>query len=100
MVNMAVTNIIPGNLRASISDHVPQFLVALNIVFNASYPKSNNYGKNWPKFDQENFVLDYFSVEWDSFLLTSNTNTEKSYKTFLGNFQSLLDTFAPLNKNF
>ena len=46
MVNMAVTNIIPGNLRASISDHVPQFPVALNIVFNASYPKSNNYGKN------------------------------------------------------
>ena len=49
MVNMAVTNIIPGNLRASISDHVPQFLVALNIVFNASYPKSNNYGKKLTK---------------------------------------------------
>ena len=69
MVNMAVTNIIPGNLRASISDHVSQFPVALNIVFNASYPKSNNYGKKWPKFDQENFVLDYFSVEWLVFWL-------------------------------
>ena len=69
MVNMAVTNIIPGNLRASISDHVSQFPVALNIVFNASYPKSNNYGKNWPKFDQEKFVLDYFSVEWIVFCL-------------------------------
>ena len=29
--NMAVPNIIPGNLAASISDHLPQFLVAPNI---------------------------------------------------------------------
>ena len=38
---MAVLNIISGNLTASISDHLPQFLAAPNILFNASYPKSN-----------------------------------------------------------
>ena len=66
--------------------------------FNASYPKSNNYEKDWSKFDQENFVLDYFSIEWDNFLLSSNANTEKLYKTFLEKFQSLLDIYAPLKK--
>ena len=40
----------------------------------------------------------HFSVEWDNFLLSSETNTEKSYKTFLENFESLLDTYAPLKK--
>ena len=34
--NMAVPNIISGNLTAPISDHLPQFLVAPNIFFNAS----------------------------------------------------------------
>ena len=95
---MAVPNFISVNLTASILDHFPQFLVAPKVFFNASYPKSNNYEKDWSKFDQENFVLDYFSIEWDNFLLSSNTHTEKSYNTFLENFQSLLDIYAPLKK--
>ena len=44
--NMAVPNIISGNLTASITDHLPQFLLAPNIFFNASYPKSNNYERD------------------------------------------------------
>ena len=40
---MAVPNIISGNLTASISDHLPQFLVVPNVFFSASYPISNNY---------------------------------------------------------
>ena len=96
--NMAAPNIISGNLTASMSDHLPQFLVAPNIFFNASYPKSNNYERDWSRFDQENFALDYFSIEWDNFLLSPNTNTEKSYKTFLEKFESLLDTYVPLKK--
>ena len=98
--DMAVSNIISGNLTASISNHLPQFLVAPNIFFNASYPKSNNYERDWSRFDRENFVLDYFSVEWDNFLLSPNRNTEKSYKTFLEKFESLPDTYAPLKKFF
>ena len=96
--NMAVPNIISGNLTASISDHLPQFLVAPKIFFNASYPKSNIYERDWSRFDQENFVLDYFSVEWDNVLISPNTNTEKSYKTFLEKFEPLLDTYAPLKQ--
>ena len=95
---MAVLNIISGNLRASILDHLPQFLVAPNILFDASYPKSNNYKRDCSRFNQENFVLDYFSVEWDNVLLSPNTNTEKSYKTFREKFESLLDTYVPLKK--
>ena len=67
--NMVVPNIISGNLTVSISDHLPQFLVAPNIFFNASYPNSKNYEKDWSRFDQENFVLNYFSVNWDNLLL-------------------------------
>ena len=88
--NMAVPNITSGNLTASISDHLPQFLVAPNTFFNSSYPKSNNYERDWSRFDQENSVLDYFSVNWDNLLPSSNRNTETSYKTFLKKFGSYL----------
>ena len=96
--NMVVPSIISGNLTASISDHLPQFPVGPNIFFNASYPKSNNYERDWSRFDQKNFVLNYFSVNWDNLLLSSNTNIEKSYKNFPEKFESLLDTYAPLKK--
>ena len=93
---MTVPNIISGNLTASISEHFSHFLVAPNIFFNASYHKSNDFERDWSRFDQENFVLDYFSVECVCVLLSPNTNTEKSYKTFLEKFESLLDTYATL----
>ena len=96
--NMAVPSITSGSLTASISYHLPQFLVAPNVFFNASYPRSNNYERNRSRFNQENFVLDHFSIEWDNVLLLSNTNTEKSYKTFLEKFESLLDIYAPLKR--
>ena len=40
--NLAVPNIIPVNLTASISDHPPQFFLAPDTFFNASYSESNN----------------------------------------------------------
>ena len=41
-------------------------------------------------FDQTNFVLDYFLVDQDNVLLASNMNIDKSYKTVLEKWESLL----------
>ena len=49
--NMAAPSIISGNLTASISDHLPQFLVVPNIFFNVSYPRCNNCERDWSRFD-------------------------------------------------
>ena len=95
---MAVPNITSGNLTASILDNLPQFFVAPTIFFNAFYPKSNNYERDWSRYDQENLVLDYFSVNRNNLWLSSKTNTEKSYKTFLERFEPLLNTYATLKK--
>ena len=42
---------------------------------------------------------DYFLVEWDSFLLSSNINTKRSYKTFVKKFEFLLDIYIPLKNS-
>ena len=69
-----------------------------NINFSNAIPKSNHCGRDWSRFDQENCVVGYFSVNWDNLLLSSNTNIEKSCKTFLEKFESLFDTYAPPKK--
>ena len=58
--NVIAPDIISGNLTATISDHLPQFLIIPNIFCNISGNKSNIYELDWFKFDQENFILDYF----------------------------------------
>ena len=39
--------------------------------------------KDWSKFDGENFILDYFSVEWEDLLKIDELNADKSTKKFL-----------------
>ena len=67
--SMVRARITSGNLRASISDHLPQFLEAYNIFFNSSYYRSWNYERNWSRFDQEKYVLDYFSINWNNYFV-------------------------------
>ena len=70
--NMALPNIISGNSAAALSYHFPQFLIAPNIFLTSSAPISNKYERDWSRFRQENFILDYFSIDWDDLLLASS----------------------------
>ena len=42
---------------------LPQFFIARNIFLNPPSTKLNIFKRDWPKFDQENFILDYLSVD-------------------------------------
>ena len=44
--------------------------------------KSNIYERDWPKFERENFILDYYSVEWEDLLKIDELNSDKSTKIF------------------
>ena len=89
-------NIISGNLTATISDHLPQFSIIPNMFGNIPGNKSNIYERDWSKFDRENFILDYFSDEWEDLLKIYELNDDNSTKTFLDKINMLLDTYAPL----
>ena len=64
--NVIDPDIIPGNLTAKISDHLPQFAIS-QICLAISYA-INIYERNWSKFDQEKFILYYFSVDCEDLL--------------------------------
>ena len=61
--NVIELDIISGNLTATISDHLLQFLIIPNMFGNIPGNKSNIYEREWSKFDREDFILDYFSVD-------------------------------------
>ena len=83
---------------ATISDHLPQFSIIPNMFGNISGNKSNIYEQDWSKFDQENFILDYFSVDWEDLLKTDELNADNSTRMYLDKINMLLDTYAPLKR--
>ena len=96
--NVINPDIISGNLTATVSDHLPQFSIIPNMFGNISGNKSNIYERDWSKFDRENFILDYFSVDWKDFLKTDELNADNSTKMYLDKINILLDTYAPLKR--
>ena len=83
-------------MTATISDHLPQFAIVPNMFDNALGNKSNIHERDWSKFDRENFILDYFSVDWEGLLKFDELNADNSTKMFLDKINRLLDTYAPL----
>ena len=66
--NVTDPNIISVNLNATISDHLSQFGINLDVFGNIS--DSNK--RICLKFDRRNFMLDYFSVDWVDMLKLLN----------------------------
>ena len=60
--------------------------------------KSNIYERDWSKFDQENFILDYFFVDWEDLLKINELNADNSTKIYLDKINMLIDTYTPLTK--
>ena len=79
-------------MTATISDHLPQFAIILNMFGNISGNKSNIYERNWSKFDRENFILDCFSVNWGDLLKIDELNADNSTKIYLDKIDIFLDT--------
>ena len=57
---------------ATILDHLSQFVIAPDIFSNPSPTKLKFFERDMPKFDQEDFILDYLSVDWENFIESNN----------------------------
>ena len=81
--NLISDDVISGNITSTISDHLPQFLIAPNIFGNQTSIKSNIYERDWSHFIQQEFVLDYFAIDWPNVLKISSENVDLSLEIFL-----------------
>ena len=94
--NVIDPDIISGNFATTISDHLPQFVIIPNMSGNTTSNKSNIYEKDWSKFDQEHFILDYFSIDWEDLLKIDELNVDNSTQLCLEEINILLDTYQCL----
>ena len=60
--------------------------------------KFNIYERDWSRFDQENFILDYFLVDWEDLVKTDELNADNSTRMYLDKINMLLDTYTPLKR--
>ena len=96
--NFISKDIICGNITATISDHLPQFLVSPNTFANPPSNKSNVFERDWSKFDQENFILDYFDIDLSNLLNLNEKNVDLTTNNFLNAMNSLLNKYASFKK--
>ena len=96
--NLIFPNSISGYLTAPISEHLPQFPIVPNIFSNLPSNKSNIYERDWSNFDHENFILDYFHIDWNETLKIGEQNIDYSTEIFLNKINELVNNFAPYQK--
>ena len=96
--NVISKDIISGNNAATISDHLPQFLISPNTFVDQPFNKSNIFERDWSNFDLENFVLDYFNIDWPNILKLDEENVNSATKHFLDTINYVLNKYAPLKK--
>ena len=73
-------------------------MVSPNTFANPPSNKSNVFERDWSKFDQENFILDYFDIDWSNLLNLNEKNVDLSTNNFLNAMNSLLNKYAPFKK--
>ena len=74
-------------------------MIVPNVFCNPPSNKANIFERGWPNFDQENFILDYFSIDWNVALKLGEQNADYSTESFLDKTNSLLSSYVPLKKN-
>ena len=56
--------------------------------------KSNINERGWSKFHRENFILHYFSVEWEDLLKIDELNAENSTKILRSIYFATFDSYV------
>ena len=87
-----------GNLTADISDHLPQFMIAKNILSPPHAPNVKVYERNWKVFNKVSFIDDFNNQNWDANLKLSEGDCNRSLEILLNSMNILLDKHAPFKK--
>ena len=86
------------NLTSIVSDHLPQFMIVPSAFWKSSSKKANVFERDCLKFDQENFILDNFSIDWNSAVKLDEQSIDYSTESFPHKINLLLSNYCPLKK--
>ena len=87
-----------GNLSIKISDHLPSFMIVPTQNQNHLPKKHNLYSLKFQNFDRENFLLDYFEIDWNNTIEVEKDCVNHSLANFMGKINGMVDKYIPLKK--
>ena len=96
--NSILPDISSGNLKVSISDHLPSFLI---IPIEKRQHKPTNkiqYKRDTKNFSKDDFILDYLNIDWDSELQLEKNDASFSTDNFFTKMTEIIDKHMPLRK--
>ena len=88
-----------GNIELNLSDgHLPSFLIIPRKNQNHLPKKHNIHSRSSKNFNNEAFLNDYRSVNWNDVICIANHDANASMESFLKKFNEILDLHMPLKK--
>ena len=96
--NTVSPNISSGNLKVSISDHLPSFLI-VPIEEKQHKPQSKiQYKRDTRNFSKDDFILDYLNIDWDSELELERNDVNFSTEKLFSKMTDIIDKHMPVRK--
>ena len=93
----AANQVIVGKILTTLSDNLAQFLLFV-IKRTKPEPKVNNYNRNLKRFDHKVFIHDLQSIDWHTTLKLNEEIIDNSFDWFFQIVETLLDTYALIEK--
>ena len=81
--SLLISDMISGNLTATVSNHLPRLLFAPNILSSTYYNKSSTFERDWSKFNKENLRQSYLDKNWSDVLQFAQQNLDLFIEFFL-----------------
>ena len=92
-----VNEVIAGNILTTLYGYVAQFLL-FPIKRTKPGSKTNNYCRNFKRFDPKVFLQDLQNINWHTALKLDEENVDNSFDRFFQTIETLLDTYSPMEK--
>ena len=89
------SDIISGNIKVGISDHIPQFSIIPNSNDKTSQTNKNIYTRKFRNFDPGKFNDDMSKINWS---LSDSCDVNQYTANFIYTIDQILDKYAPLSK--
>ena len=94
--NLDFTHAISGNLTATISDHLPQFLIVPKDDIKVL--KKQNLFRGDKNYDKASLVSEFINIDWKSILKLDEANPATSFDNFNKKINEIIDIHLPLKK--
>ena len=87
-----------GNLTIGLSDHLPSFMIVPKTNQIHMPKKHNVYKRDTKRFNRENFLLDFFDINWDETIEINKKDVNNSFDNFMVKINEILDKHMPYKK--